>query len=120
MLAGVDETDGSCRGGGAKGEQLEEGGEGGVRGDCERNCWVDGLVGGWKCEGEEGVLSPESSLMNIWKFSEGVEDVEDVEALDEERERTILAVAVGVCALIGKSYQICSLVMVMVSRVGSS
>ncbi len=105
MLAGVDETDGGCGGGGAEGEELEEGGEGSVGGDCEGDRW--GLVS-WDMVvlGEGGVLSPESSLTNIWKFSEGFEVVDDVEALEEERERTILAVAAGVGVSSGKSYEI--------------
>ncbi len=54
------------------------------------------------------VLSPESSLTNIWKFSGWLEVAEDVEALDEERERTILTVAADVCVLFEKSYRSCS------------
>jgi len=40
MFAGVDEADGGCRGGGAEGEELKEGGECGIGGDCEGDCWI--------------------------------------------------------------------------------
>ena len=42
------------------------------------------------------VLSPDSSLTNIWKLSEdGDEDVELEEAVDEERDVRMLGDAVG-------------------------
>lgn len=42
------------------------------------------------------VLSPDSSLTNIWKLSEdGDEDVEVEEAVDEEREVRMLGDTVG-------------------------
>lgn len=39
MLAGVDEADGGCGGGGAEGEELAEGGYCGVGGDGEGDGW---------------------------------------------------------------------------------
>jgi len=36
-----------------------------------------------------------------------------VEALEEERERTILTVAAGVCVLVGRSFKVRSLVVMM-------
>ena len=46
--------------------------------------------------GLRDVLSPDSSLTNIWKLSEdGVDDVEVEEAIDEEREVRMLGDTVG-------------------------
>jgi len=39
----------------------------------------------------EGLLSLERSLTNIWKFSDGVEDVEVEDAFDDDLEGRIIA-----------------------------
>lgn len=46
--------------------------------------------------GSSDVLSPDSSLTKIWKFSEdGVEDVDVEEAFDDDREVRMLGESVG-------------------------
>ena len=40
VFAGVEEADCGCGEGGAEGEEVAEGGEGGVAGDCEGDGWV--------------------------------------------------------------------------------
>ena len=101
MLAGVDEADVGCRGRGAEGEEVAEGGYRCVGGDG----YGDGFFGlywlAFDCNccavlGLSDVLSPDSSLTNIWKLSEdGDDDVEVEEAVDEEREERMLGDTVG-------------------------
>ncbi len=45
-----------------------------------------GLVGGEEGERGGGVLSPERSLTNSWKFSGGLEVVDVEEEVEDERE----------------------------------
>lgn len=49
------------------------------------------LVGSTVDEGEGGLLSPERSLTNMWKFSDGDEDVEVEEAFEDDLEGRMVA-----------------------------
>lgn len=76
-----------------------------VVGEVSVSWYPMGRSEGWLCRtlalahstvGLSDVLSPESSLTKIWKFSEdGDEDVDVEEALDEEREVRMLSGSVG-------------------------
>ena len=96
MLADMCEADGSGWSGGSEREEVVQSGEGGVRGDGEGDGWWK--VSEWYKVGVKlggGLLSPESNLTNIWRFSDGLEvdeDEEEDEEVDEERDRTILVV----------------------------
>lgn len=46
-------------------------------------------------QGLSDVLSPDSSLTKIWKFSDGDEDVDVEEAFDDEREIRMFGESVG-------------------------
>ena len=52
-------------------------------------------LGGPCYQGLCDVLSPDSSLTKIWKFSDGEEDVDVEEAFDDEREVRIFSDSVG-------------------------
>lgn len=53
------------------------------------------LASGVVRRGEEGLLSPERSLTNIWMFSDGVEDVEVEEAFEDDLEVRMIAEVIG-------------------------
>ena len=53
---------------------------------------VSGCMDGWG--NGRGVLSPERSLTNIWKFSDGGEDVDVEEAVEDEREGRMIGLVI--------------------------